>query len=159
MLIQFQLPREIYYNFCFMATNNSLKYKFWIHFKTVAGSLWPTSSSFRWFQAVLSMRGPEGCIASWDPTIATLVPEQYTVKWGNVVAFFAQNHIFLRILFRWPNVIYCYKIQFKKFIDVDMTIFGFCHHLGHLKKMLGWRHYNVVTSLCSGLSDNLSSCG
>ncbi len=52
------------------------------------------------------------------------------VKWGNVVTLFAKNHIFfLRILFRWPNIICFYKIQFKKVSDVGMVIFGFCQHL------------------------------
>ncbi len=53
-----------------------------------------------------------------------------TVKSGNVVTFFAQSNFFLRILFRWPNVICCYKIQLKKGLDVGMNIFGFCEHLG-----------------------------
>jgi hypothetical protein len=52
-----------------------------------------------------------------------------TVKWGNVVTYFVQNRIFLRIFFRWP-VLSCYKIQLKMFLDVDMTIFSFWHHLG-----------------------------
>jgi len=53
-----------------------------------------------------------------------------TVKAGNVVTFGAQNNFFLRISFRWPNVICSYKIQLKKGLDVGMAIFGFCQHLG-----------------------------
>jgi hypothetical protein len=47
---------------------------------------------------------------------------------GNVVTFFTQNHIFLRILFRWPNVICCYLIQLKNVLVVGMGIFGFCQY-------------------------------
>ncbi len=88
-----------------------------------------------------------------------------TVKWGNVVTFFAQNHIFLRIFFRWPNVICCYKIQLKKFLDVGMTIFGFCYHLGPFSKkivemtILPSKTCNVVTFLYSCWGDDLSTCG
>jgi hypothetical protein len=61
---------------------------------------------------------------------SSLKLSEITVKAGNVVTFGAQNNFFLRISFRWPNVIYSYKIQFKKGLDVGMAIFGFCQHLG-----------------------------
>ncbi len=38
------------------------------------------------------------------------VPSNGVMSWP---FFFAQNHIFLRIFFRWHNVICCYKIQLK----------------------------------------------
>jgi hypothetical protein len=67
------------------------------------------------------------------------------------------------IFFRWPYVLCCYKIQFKKFLDVDMTIFGICHHLGPFKKNVGMSTLptlscNVATSLYSCLGDDLRNC-
>ncbi len=50
------------------------------------------------------------------------------------------------------------------FLDVDMTIFSFWHHLGvFFKKKFGMttspaQSCNVVTSLYSRLGDNLSIC-
>jgi hypothetical protein len=87
--------------------------------------------------------GPPGLSAVRRPTTRNLhtsirgvvFRKLFKNKWGKVVTFIAQkwqNHISLRISFRWPNV--------KKFLEVNMTIFGFCRHLGPYKKMFGWQH-------------------
>jgi hypothetical protein len=88
-----------------------------------------------------------------------------TVKWGNVVTFFAQNHIFSESFSGDLMLYVAIKIKFKKFLDVDMTIFGFCHHLGLCfpknvrMTTLPTQSCNVVTSLYSRLGDDLSTCG
>ena len=43
---------------------------------------------------------------------------------------FLHKTIFFSESFSGDLMLCCYKIKFKKFLDVDMTIFGFCHHLG-----------------------------
>jgi len=108
---------------------------------------------------VYNVDDPNECILIWICVLIT------TVKLGNVVTFFAQDNFFLRILLRWPNVVWSYKIRLKKGPDVGKAIFGFWQHLGTFFLIKCWgddiSHLScyVVTFLYSGVGDDLNTCG